>query len=523
MPRPPSAPLSSRLRAGLAALFVTVTLPALAGCAPRAVPASFPSSSAASPAAPEGPAPRLGVALLEDPPPPGEPTLGWPGLEAAPQGGHAHQHHHAHGHHAAPQASGADHAPANAAQPLTIDAAVRLALLNNRELRATLREVGVARGQLEQAGLLPNPELEVEVTPRQASLDHARIELAVEYDLTSAILAPLRERAAAADHEAARYRAAGATLDLGYAVRAAFYAAQASQQRLAIVNQGLDAFAAGRDAARALFEAGNTPELDASTQEAVYEEARVTAAQIEMELIERRERLQRLLGRSGSAATWQIQGEIPGADETLNLPTRAEARALSASIELAEMRRRMEAAAGRAGLARTQGLLPDISVGLRGEREDEAWQLGAGLRLTLPLFDRKQGAAMASEAEFDSLLERYHGLAIDIRSAIREARSRLSIAHLRARHYKNVVVPARRRVVEQTLLQYNAMQIGVFQLLEARRQELDARLAEVEARREYWTAKAAFEVLLSGRRAQSITPTSVAALSSGAGTSEGGH
>src|SRR5512134_2660922 len=43
------------------------------------------------------------------------------------------------------------------AQPLDANAAVRLALLNNRELRATLREMGIARGRLIQAGLLPNP------------------------------------------------------------------------------------------------------------------------------------------------------------------------------------------------------------------------------------------------------------------------------------------------------------------------------------------------------------------------------
>lgn len=409
------------------------------------------------------------------------------------------------------------------AQPLTADAAVRIALLNNRELRATLREVGIARGNLVQAGLLPNPELEVEVTPRQGHLEHTRIELSVEYDLISAILAPLRERAAQADHEAARYRAAGAALELGYSVRAAFYAVQASQQRLAIANQGLDILAAGRDAARALFEAGNVPELDAASQEAVYEGARITAAQVELELIERRERLQRLLGLSGSDTTWRIRSQLPGAEEELHVSPRAEARAISASVELAEARSRLEAVAGRAGATRTEGALPDLSVGLRGEREDEAWQIGAGLRLTLPLFDRKQGATMAAEAEFDSLLERYHGLAVDIRSALREGRSRLMSAHLRARHYERFVIPARKRVVEQTLLQYNAMQVGIFQLLQARRDQLDAELAEVEARREYWTSKAAFEVLLAGRRVQSMTPAAPAAVSSGAGTNEGGH
>lgn len=521
MPRSPSAPLILRSTAGLVGLLATLS--ALAGCAPRSLPASFPPSSAASMSAPEAPLSRIGIALLEDPPPPGESTEGWYGLEPEPRRGDEPARRPARGH-----ANGQASADARVllAQPLTEDAAVRVGLLNNRELRSALREVGIARGQLVQAGVLPNPEIEVEVTPRQAAVDHTRIELSVEYDLTSAILAPLRERAAEADHEAARYRAAGAALELGYSVRAAFYAVQASQQRLAIANQGLDTLAAGRDAARALFEAGNVPELDAATQEAVYEGARITVAQVEIELIERRERLNRLLGLSGSDTAWRIQGDLAGAEDALKVPPRAETRALSASVELAEARSRLEAVAGRAGVTRTEGALPDISIGLRGEREDDAWQVGAGLRFTLPLFDRKQGAAMAAEAEFDSLLERYHGLAVDIRSALREGRSRLMSAHLRARHYTRVVVPARKRVVEQTLLQYNAMQIGVFQLLQARRDQLDAELAEVEARREYWTSKAAFEALLAGRRVQptqSTAPAAATSSSSGAGSDEGGH
>src|SRR3954465_12363425 len=38
------------------------------------------------------------------------------------------------------------------AKPIDADAAVRIALLNNRELRARLRELGISRGRLIQAG-----------------------------------------------------------------------------------------------------------------------------------------------------------------------------------------------------------------------------------------------------------------------------------------------------------------------------------------------------------------------------------
>lgn len=78
------------------ALFV-----ALAAACSRSLPAAFPRDTAASPAAREAPAARVGVMLTEDPPLPGEPSAGWPGLDDAgagdaPPGGHHHHHHHGH-------------------------------------------------------------------------------------------------------------------------------------------------------------------------------------------------------------------------------------------------------------------------------------------------------------------------------------------------------------------------------------------------------------------------------------------
>ena len=43
------------------------------------------------------------------------------------------------------------------AQPLTADAAVQVALLNNRGLQASFHELGIAEAEVVQAGRLPNP------------------------------------------------------------------------------------------------------------------------------------------------------------------------------------------------------------------------------------------------------------------------------------------------------------------------------------------------------------------------------
>ncbi|MSP63464.1 MAG: TolC family protein [Myxococcales bacterium] len=414
------------------------------------------------------------------------------------------------------------------AAPLDAEAAVRIALANNRELRATLRELGVARGRLVQAGLLPNPVVEGEVLPER----NTALELRVEYDLTRAILAPLRARAAAADLEAERYRIAGAVVEAGFTVRAAFYALQAAEQRLAIGQRSIDAAAAARDAARALFDAGNIPELDARTEEAAYERARIAVAQLELEVADRRERLQRLLGLHGPHTAWQAAGPLALAPATLPPREGVERLALEASLELGEARGRLDALARRIGLTRTEGFLPDIAVDvhtLLGDPEPRAseavsggWRVGGGVSLTLPLFDRRQGTVSAQKAELDAMVERYVGMAIDVRSAAREARNRLASAHARARQFEDAILPAQGRVTDQTLLQYNAMQVGVFQLLQARREQLDAEQDHIETLREYWTAVAAQQALLAGRRVGGVASASPAGLAAGA-ASTGGH
>jgi outer membrane protein, heavy metal efflux system len=345
----------------------------------------------------------------------------------------------------------------------------------------------------------------------------------VEYDITSLVLAPLRAGAAEAALEAARYRAATAVVRLGYEVRAAFLAVQASQRRLAIAVQALEAFALSREAAEELLRAGNVRELDVVSNEAAHERARVRVAEIELELVQRRERLQRLLGLDAdprrSALRVQI-GPVPAPDASESLGD-VEGAAVVRSLELAETRSRVSTAEKNATAARTEGWLPRISVGAIGvydEHSDAAaaagenrdsWRLGGGLRMSVPLFDRRQGTARAFEAEQARQHELFEGLVLELRSRARELERGVASAHDRARKFETLILPAQQRVLDQTLLQYNAMQVSVFDLLRARREQFEVELSYVETLREYWTARAALDALLAGVR---VTPSAVAAI-----------
>lgn len=388
---------------------------------------------------------------------------------------------------------------------LDVETAVHVAILNNRALRATLRELGIERGMLIDARSVPNPRVEVDLLPER----NTELELRVEYEISELILAPLRAKVARFELDEARYHAAAEVVSLGYQVRAAYRKMQAARERLAVAQRRLDVLAAARDAAVALGQAGSVNELESASQIVSYERARVGVANLELELATRREALQRLLGLHGEHAGWELGEPLPAIPDDVPTMASLETEAVEHSFELAAGRSRLEAMAHRTGLERTEGWLPEIAVdyhALIGDPTampnsgDGRWQSGAGISVGVPLFNQNRGKTRAAEAEFDGQFERYIGTSIDVRSAAREVGNQVRAAHGVARHLGSVVIPAQERVLEQTILQYNAMQLGVFELLAAEQALLDVQLAELEARADYWVADAALAALLAGVR-----------------------
>lgn len=383
-------------------------------------------------------------------------------------------------------------------EPLDADAAVTIALLNGRALRAELRSLGVARARVLEAGKIPNPGVEVTLWEPTRDDRPVDVELAVEWDLKDAILAGIAASGASQEREAVRRKVAASVIRYGFDVRSAFYAYRAAERRWMLSARSLDAMTAARDAMQALDEAGNVTGLRRWTEEAAYEGARQRAADLEIDVFEKREALNVLMGLSGKGTTWTTAGGGRRVPERLDIPPDAAARAITANLELAAHRYRLDALATAEAHAQTRQWLPELEVQLHAEQDQDDWLYGVGVLTSLPLFDVAGGEAARAVAEGEVELERYHGAAIALRSAARTLVAQLETAHAKLLHLQGRLLPARERVAAEALLQYNAMQIDVFQLLVADRELLDARMAEARAIAAYWTADAAFQALLAG-------------------------
>lgn len=318
-------------------------------------------------------------------------------------------------------------------------------------------------------------------------------------DITDLLLLASRSGAANAEVEAAKLSAIGSMLDLSYDTRRAYYGFQAAADLLELRRTVLHAFDASADLAKRLREAGNITDLDLANQQSLFEEARLEFQEAEVGLTAARERLNALMGLWGQQTGWRAAPRLPEIPAQEFDISKLESLAIERSLDLAIAEKRFSAAAKRANVARAQGILPELKAGVSAER-DEAWGVGPAVEIEVPLFYQGQGEVGVAKAEMRQQQERYTDVAVNLRASARNAALRLAAKREAVVYYKTVVLPLKQRVLEQTQLEYNAMLVGLFQLLQVKREQVRTAAAYVDQQREYWVARTNVEQLLAGRQ-----------------------
>jgi cobalt-zinc-cadmium efflux system outer membrane protein len=148
------------------------------------------------------------------------------------------------------------------------------------------------------------------------------------------------------------------------------------------------------------------------------------------------------------------------------------------------------------------------------------------VEVEVPLFYQGQGQIARAKADMRRQQKLYAATAIRIRASIRGTLTRLIATRDQALYFKTVLLPIRERIVNETQLQFNAMNVGIFQLLQAKRDQVEAARSYVEALRQYWLARAELNQLMAGRLVRLQTPMTGSTEFSAAGAatpSSGGH
>ena len=386
------------------------------------------------------------------------------------------------------------------ARPLTADAAVQVALLNNRTLQATYEDLGVAQADLVQAGLLKNPVFTFDARLPDRSPKRTYLDISVEDDFIDLLLRPARRRVAAAAFAQAKGRVASAVLQLAADTRVAFYAYQAAEQDLELQRTVNQAQADSFDAAKRLYQIGNANERTLLGETAQFGRTRLQLAEAEEHAAEARERLGDLMGTWGGDAAWTTAGRLADPPEREVDPVGLESLAIRRRPDLEAARQNLLLQARTLGFTFQYRYIQALNVGPNAEREtDGQWRVGPSFDAPIPLFDQGQAAVARAAALLRQSQDRFYAGAVDARSQVRLARTQLFNARARVEFYRREVLPVEQRLVAQTQLHFNGMYVGVFELLQAKRDEIAAGQEYIAALRDYWTARAELERAVGGR------------------------
>ncbi len=376
------------------------------------------------------------------------------------------------------------------AKPLGVDEAVQIALLGNRRLQGTYEDLMIAQADVVQAGLLRNPVLSGSLRFPLDQRGAPNIEVGVEQDFLDVLLIPARKRLASSAFEAAKLRVGSEVLRLAADVRVAYFTLQGAQQVASMRRTIAEAGSASVELAQRQHDAGNISDLDLAGEQALYEQIRLDLARSEGEILGAREHLIRLMGLFGEGVSFTLPDrlpDLPAADPSLD---HLETLAITRRLDVAAAREEAQTSAHQLALA-SGGRWLVGGVGADVERDvDGKRVVGPTARLELPIFDQKQALLARLEAELRQRQERLAALAIDARSEVREARGRVLATRAVAVHYRSVVIPLRERIVALSQQHYDAMLLGVYQLLMAKQSEVTSYREYIEAVRDYWIARA---------------------------------
>jgi cobalt-zinc-cadmium efflux system outer membrane protein len=354
---------------------------------------------------------------------------------------------------------------------ITEDEAIAIALWNNAAFQELLADLGIARGDLIQAGLLPNPEFVYFFQVPDKPFKYA-----FEFPIEALWLRPIRVKTASNEAERTAQRLTQAGLDLMRDVRQAYADVVLARGRVKVAQEGVNLRSQIADFAEKRFKAGDASEQEAATGKIDAAQAEQDVARIEYDVPVLEERLRNLMGMGPLRDPLRLDPSPLPPCQTLDpdaltqeaTGSRPDAVAAAKAVAAAEARLRF----AKLGWVRLLGIADATSGRATGH------EFGPGLRLTVPLFNWNQGNIARAEAELERAVRNQrtvnYQIILDVqRSYLQYRQSCSELEVLRAK-----VRPEVEGAVRRAQAAYREGNVPIFIVLETTRQRLDTDLRE---------------------------------------------
>jgi cobalt-zinc-cadmium efflux system outer membrane protein len=385
--------------------------------------------------------------------------------------------------------------PVDANEPggvITLREAAALALARSPELGVFPYELRAADARILQAGLRPNPQLEVEIEDvggrrERSGFDAAQTTVQVGQPLELGGKRAKRTRVAALDKELVQWDYQSARLDVMRQVTRAFVTTLAAQERLALTERLLELSRQAQSAAAQRVKAGRDSPIDELRADVAFSESRIE-----------RQKAQKALGaaRHTLAAVWG--GRAPAFErvagdfyETSEPRPPAEMTAATANNpDLARWATEEDRRRAALRLEKARGV-PDVTVGAGVRRYEETNDeaMVFGLAVPLPLFDRNQGGILAATAELGKVRRQYEAAQVRTLAALSEAVSALAAAYDEVTILHNEVLPKAQQTFEAAQQGYRQGKFDYLHLLDAQRTLFQTQMRYIDSVETYHRAQ----------------------------------
>ena len=309
-------------------------------------------------------------------------------------------------------------------KPLTADAAVQVALLNNRGLQAAYNELGIAEAVMVASSRPPAPSFSISNVSTSLELD-------IERQIVASILAlatqPARSRIAADRFAQAQLQAALETLRVAAETRRAYYRAVAAREIVAALTGFKSTAETSAELAKQLGETGALNKLDQARQQVFYADVATELAAAHQQATIESERLVRLMGLWSDDTDFKLPGalpKIPGKPQTL---PNIEQDAMDRRVDLQIARIEVEALAKSYGLTRETRFInvldaAGISKTQKDKNSGEPHSGGGGFDVAfqVPIFDFGRPRVTEAEQQYMQAVNLLAEAAVNARSEARE-------------------------------------------------------------------------------------------------------
>ena len=387
--------------------------------------------------------------------------------------------------------------------PLTLKAALGLALDANPELAVAARELEAVEAMIVQAQARPNPGFSASIQDTRQATRSTTLQLSQPIELGGKRGA--RIEAAERGRDAAAVEFGGKRAEIRAAVRAAFFDVLVAQERLQLAQASLELAQRVTHAARRRVTAGKVSPVEETKARVAEAGVRLDLTLTSSDLVTARQRL----GATWGNPTPRFERAEGDPEALPPLPTLADlSTRLAAAPALLRARLEIDRRQALVQIERSRRI-PDVTVSLGTIRNGELDinQAILGVSIPLPIFNRNQGNVLEALRRTDKARDELSVTQIRLTNELAFAYQRLKSAHQETELLQRNILPGAQSAFAAATQGFEMGKFSFLEVLDAQRTLFQSKSQYLRALSAAHRSAADIERILGADQSAAVSPT----------------